>query len=142
MEKLLLGITIAVQFFWIITSNRVFDNSGFFSTTFLFICPDFRLDPEVLAGLQPWQKLIDAKGMQAVGHSESILLKSQCVVEECKLGIFVADAYVHHYKRSLCAKRDNLCTSQIIGMVNSGAIRANLNAGRGLFFTFCFCISI
>lgn len=84
----------------------------------------------MLAALQPWKKLIDAKGMQVVGHSESLLLKSPCEFEECKLGNFFADALVHHYKTSLCAKQGGVCTDQIIGMVNSGSIRADIHAGR------------
>lgn len=92
--------------------------------------PNFPLDADILAALQPWKELIDAKGMQVVGHSESLLLKSPCEFEECKLGNFFADALVYHYDTSLCAKQGDLCTDQIIGMVNSGSIRANINAGR------------
>lgn len=98
------------------------------------LCQNFLLDPEVLAGIQPWKQLIDAKGMQIVGHSESLLLKSPCEFEECKLGNFFADALVHHYKTSLCDKQGNPCSEPIIGMVNSGSIRANINAGREFIF--------
>lgn len=91
---------------------------------------DSLIDTEVLAALQPWKELIDAKGMQVVGNSESLLLKSPCEFEECKLGNFFADALVHHYKTSLCGKQGGPCTEPIIGMVNSGSIRADIHAGR------------
>lgn len=93
----------------------------------------FSLDPEVETALQSWKKVIDAKGLQVVGHSESLMPKSPCDFEECKLGQFLADVYVYHYKTSICAKQGDLCTGQIIGMVNSGAIRADIHAGREFY---------
>lgn len=104
-------------------------------TSFLdLLFPDPPLDSEVLTALGPWKSFIDAKGMQVVGHSESLLLNSPCVVEECKLGNFFADALVYHYKTFLCANQADSCTDQIIGMINSGSFRANIDAGRALFF--------
>lgn len=97
-------------------------------------CFHIPLDPEVLAALQPWKELIDARGMQVVGHSENVLLKSPCEFEECKLGNFFADALVDHYKTSLCDSQRNPCFEPIIGMVNSGSIRADLHAGGEFFF--------
>lgn len=83
----------------------------------------------MLAALRPWKEIIDAKGMQIVGHTESLLLRSSCEFEECNLGQFLADVFVYHYKKFLCAKQGGLCTDQIIGLINSGAMRANINAG-------------
>lgn len=71
--------------------------------------------------------------MQIVGHAENVLLKAPCEWEECVLGNFFADVLVYHYEASLCGKHGNSCTEPIIGMVNSGSIRANLNAGRKFY---------
>lgn len=96
----------------------------------LILFPELSVDLDVLASIQPWKEIIDAKGMQIVGHAESLLLKAPCEWEECILGNFFADALVYHYKTSLCGKQNNPCTEPIIGLVNSGSLRANINAGR------------
>lgn len=71
------------------------------------------------------------------------MLKVPCEFEECKLGQFLADALVYHYETSLCSKQGDLCTDQILGMVNSGSIRADINAGREfhIFFYIFICSS-
>lgn len=71
--------------------------------------------------------------MQIVGHAETVLLKALCEWEECGLGNFFADVLVYHYEISLCGEQGNSCTKPIIGMVNSGSIRANINAGRKFY---------
>lgn len=101
-------------------------------------------DSDVISSLQPWKELIDAKGMQILGHSVSLLLKAPCEWEECILGNFFADALVYHYKTSLLGKEHSQGSKPIIGLVNSGSLRANINAGRKIFntefsiFSLCF----
>lgn len=68
--------------------------------------------------------------MQQVGTTEIALLKKNCEWEECHLGNFVADAFVYHYKTSLFGKYEP--KDSIIGLMNSGSLRADINAGRKL----------
>lgn len=87
------------------------------------------IDSQILAAIQPWKKIIDAKGMRTVGETKVTLQQVRCGVQECNLGNFIADALVHYYVTSLSGKNEPWDDS-IIALVPFGSMRATLNAGR------------
>lgn len=89
-----------------------------------------KIDPEVLAAIKPWKKLIDAKGQQIVGQTKVVLLKKPCEWEECNFGNFIADTFVHHYMTYFSGNPGNQLKEPIIALLNAGSLRANLNPGR------------
>lgn len=86
----------------------------------------FCLDPDIVRELQPWKELIDKDGTREVGVAKIPLQKSNCGSQECNLGSFVADAYVHAF---IDLAGPDEWTYSSIALVNVGGIRTTLNAG-------------
>lgn len=87
------------------------------------------LDPQILAAIQPWKELFDATSLQTVGVTKVPLHQSLCSRNECNLGNFVADAFVHYYITSFIGN-ESQWEDSIIGFTNSGGIRTTILAGR------------
>lgn len=84
----------------------------------------------MLTAIQPWKKIIDAKGQRIVGVTKVPLQKIPCSMRECNLGNFVADALVHYFITELSGVNKDPWLDSVVGLVPTGAIRTTLNKGR------------
>lgn len=83
-----------------------------------------------MKAIEPWKKIIDAKGKRIVGKTVVPLQKIPCATQECNLGNFVADAYVHYFITEMSGVKEGAWTSPVIGFLTYGSIRTNLDVGR------------
>lgn len=89
------------------------------------------LDPEIVAAIQPWKKIIDTRGQHSVGVTK-VTLRKPCERRECNIGNFIADALLHYYITSLSGDPEEPWKDSIIAIVNQATVRNTLNAGRKL----------
>lgn len=82
--------------------------------------------PDILRELQPWKEIIDVEANRIVGVSKVTLQKSGCNYQECNLGSFITDSYVHNY---VTDAEPGEWTYAAIAIMNVGGIRTTLTAG-------------
>uniref|UniRef100_W8BUB4 apyrase n=1 Tax=Ceratitis capitata TaxID=7213 RepID=W8BUB4_CERCA len=85
-------------------------------------------DSDVVAAMQPWKKIIDAKGSVVVGETKVDLAMSTCSDSECNLGNYFCDAMIHSFA-GLTPFSDMPWTNVSIGLINTGALRVPLKKG-------------
>lgn len=88
-------------------------------------------DPEILAALQPWKEEADKKGSMEIGETRVHLqgLKN-CQSGECNLGNLLTDSMVDYYVEENV--NNTYWTSAAIAVLNSGAIRGDINNHPGI----------
>lgn len=114
-----------------ITLNKLKLNKIFSFHTCCSLSQLYVQDPQILAAIQPWKQIFDVTSLQTVGVTKVPLHQPLCSRNECNLGNFVADAFVHYYITSFIGN-ESQWEDSIIGFTNSGGVRSTILAGRKL----------
>ncbi|KAJ6647255.1 Protein 5NUC, partial [Pseudolycoriella hygida] len=103
-----------------------------FNGTPILLSGEVPRDPDVLALLETFRPGLDALFAEIVGESK-VILDGDCRFRECNFGNFIADGMV--FSRSLQYSGANgYWTDAAIAMLNSGGVRANIDAGNVTHF--------
>lgn len=91
----------------------------------IFLDTDIVPDPDIVRELKPWKEVVDVEGLRKVGLAK-VPLQRSCATQECNLGSFVTDAFVHHY---VGKGEPGEWTYAAVAMINIGGLRTVVNDG-------------
>ncbi|KAL7743238.1 hypothetical protein ACLKA6_016182 [Drosophila palustris] len=95
----------------------------------IFMSADVPEDEDVVAAIQPWKEYVDETGKVVIGRSVVDLTKSDCSYQECNLGNFVCDAFVHSFT-GLTPFDQKAWTNVSIALAGTGGLRVPILRGN------------
>lgn len=94
----------------------------------VYLDSNIKKDEAIERELIPWKEIIDAQAKKVLGRLRVDMNRDLCFSNECNLGNFFTDSYVHHFMMN-DAVENGTWSSVSAAIMNAGGLRTSFSIG-------------